>query len=436
MFLRQARTAFSYPQRKSRWANAEKFSLPFYIRDNRFPNPGDELWGWFAENYPESQIPELKTGRVVHSLPVRDPRLHDAIRWTGQGSQHPRRSQETLSEISPTMSIATFFRNAWRHDRPSGGEEGAGSVEGKTRPILWGRESSVSYLSPILPIFRPIGLLFSNKVLQYLAFFLGFMAMLWGGYVAHQTHGLLPVGVHGFWGKLLAIWFFANLSALVRASVTELGLGVEKPRIFLRIYLFLPFLKIHNPPFGDAGLRKTLRERLSGTAFLWTLGLMMVLYLQFSEPPWSSEPIFIIAAACFFTGLLQLSPWWSSPASDTLARSEWGRGFPWPSWHHIWGGLWTDLFGSAPKTDEEKFLTKTSLYLILWTLMGLRATTYIVRSLATMLHIHSHHADSSHHGWALTIAAAVVALFGLIAVLSVVLLIILRGTRFVVDLFK
>ncbi|MCA9426520.1 MAG: hypothetical protein KC994_15675, partial [Candidatus Omnitrophica bacterium] len=241
---------------------------------------------------------------------------------------------------------------------------------------------------------------------------------------------------HGFWAKLVALWFFANLSALVRASVTEIDRGVENPRIFFRVYLFLPFLKVHNPPFGDAGLRKTLRERLSGTALLWTLGLILVLILQFSENPWSSQSLVIIAAACFFTGLLQLSPWWSSPASDTLAQSDWGEGFPWTSWHHIWGGLWSDLFGSAPKTDEEKYLTKTSLYILLWTLMGLRATTYLAKNFATMLHIHSHHTESVHHGWILTVTAALVALIGLLAVLSVVLLIVLRGTRFVLERFK
>ena len=42
-------------------SECEKVLTSFYIRDNRFPAPGDELWGWFAENYPENQIPELKT---------------------------------------------------------------------------------------------------------------------------------------------------------------------------------------------------------------------------------------------------------------------------------------------------------------------------------------------------------------------------------------
>ena len=68
--------------------------------------------------------------------------------------------------------------------------------------------------------------------------------------------------------------------------------------------------------------------------------------------------------------------------------------------------------------------------------MGLRATTYLAKSLTTMLHIHSHHAESVPHAWILTTAAAVVALIGFLAVLSVVLLIVVRGTRFVMDLLK
>ena len=204
------------------------------------------------------------------------------------------------------MSIATFFRNAWRHDQPSGGEERKDVEEREIAPILWGREWPASFLLSVLPIFRPIGLLFSTRTAHYFAFSLGLLAMLWGGHVIREKHGLLPIGINSFWAKLLAIWLFANLSALIRASVTEVGPGVKKPRIFLRIYLFVPFLKVHNPSFGDAGLRKTLRERLSGTAFLWTLGLIMVLLLQFMENPWNSPPMVIIAAACFFTGLLQL----------------------------------------------------------------------------------------------------------------------------------
>ena len=42
-------------------SECQKVLTSFYIRDNRFPSPGDELWGWFGENYPEDQIPELKT---------------------------------------------------------------------------------------------------------------------------------------------------------------------------------------------------------------------------------------------------------------------------------------------------------------------------------------------------------------------------------------
>lgn len=39
----------------------EKVLTSFYIRDKRFPKPGNELWEWLGENYPENQIPELKT---------------------------------------------------------------------------------------------------------------------------------------------------------------------------------------------------------------------------------------------------------------------------------------------------------------------------------------------------------------------------------------
>ena len=42
-------------------SQCHKVIFSFYLRDNRFPDPETEIWGWFAENYDKASLENLRT---------------------------------------------------------------------------------------------------------------------------------------------------------------------------------------------------------------------------------------------------------------------------------------------------------------------------------------------------------------------------------------
>lgn len=293
--------------------------------------------------------------------------------------------------------------------------------------LLWNRPLKGLPAPQLSLLFGPLGRLFSNAALFWLLLALGLFGGLWFGYLIRQGQtSLIPFGPRDYGLKLVAVWLCANAATLVRMGATSAVCGGERCSMEWRLFLGIPFLKISDPGLLSRPWQDALRRRLSGVAFLWVAVTALTFWIWLDPQHRVNEARVILITGGFFVGLLQLSPWWNSPAAQSFKQALPGQGYPWCCWNFMWGGLWKSLFGSGTKAPGEDALIGATLAFILWNLLALRMAAFVKRHMALLMYIDSINAeDSATSGLALA-ATVITGGICLLVIATLLLMVLIR----------
>ncbi|NUN98583.1 MAG: hypothetical protein HUU16_20695 [Candidatus Omnitrophica bacterium] len=331
--------------------------------------------------------------------------------------------------------MKTFFLRVLGHEAPP--NAGATEVE-PSDARLWGREIRWRETPRLAPVFQALGGFFSRPAVFGTSIVVGFVAYLWFGFLIRRGWiTFIPHGPRSFWWKILGLWVCANLANLVRMGGAMSIKGEGRPCLIGWGSVWgVPVLRVRDTNLDLLPWKDALRVRLSGVAFLWAVATLVSVWVSVDAQKRLVEGALVVMATGYFTGLLQLSPWWRSPLRLSLEQASPGMGAPWCWWNHLWGGLWASLFANRSLTPQETFLASTTVYFLLWNLLIARSAAFVKRHLAVLLYIDSINAGEGGYGW-LVFAAMVLTALGCIGVLLVfVVMIVTRAVAEIGRLFR